>query len=346
MSSLIIENTEVYNDTKDKVYYSISHGEYTPKEENFKVPNNIRLIQFSKPEQLLSYLEVLYVIENFNIEKIDKFENSYFFKKSVLGNIYELINKINSELIYKSNVNIHITEPGMTTRNLQLNFKDKSLPLFEGYLELNDQNIVKEVSRTIKECRTLKTHLNKISKELKDTPGYDNYILNVLQFSCRKSSTESEYGIDELIRDLKATSIEDYKNLLDLWDDYYKDSKLDVFTIYNEIKRTFHITKDIQLMEQNIDEARSNALVYKFHIQQLDFKSTLDDEDIDRGLPYKKVLFDKNKNKDKPTFKINKPTFYHGRTVKSRTQKKYSPSISKKPGFKRTRKQRGGKSKK
>ena len=232
-----------YYEDKNKVYYSISHGKYPSAvqierhnmKDTFNIPHNIRLIQFTRPGQQISYLQALYILDQYRINNIGNIDNKYIVGGKLLEDKYKLLNEQYSNLIYETDVTVNVVEPGKETLNLVLSFNDTRLPLYEAYLVNTKETVLSNTRVPSIEDKSLEYHLYQISKEISELEDYDGYILNVIQLSCKQGyvlGTSVGY-ITELLSSSRIKNT--YLGLDDLYRRNY-DNRISINDFYKGIK--------------------------------------------------------------------------------------------------------------
>lgn len=197
----------------------LSHGNYTPLNETFIVPNNIILWQYSTPGQILSLIEAIHIIKEG-------------------GKVVEPFYLIDREdgTIYSSKYKAFSILPGKQTKDLLLDFTinefegiQMGVQTSAGYTEIPTQRTTIKLSEL----------LMKLSAKL--TAEGAQTAVPVIQLSCRSGNyAEAKPDYDELIRAINACKEKDaYENML-----YLKRSYNDAFN-----PKLYFLTKDVHFGE-------------------------------------------------------------------------------------------------
>lgn len=196
----------VANDIQDSglCAFTLSHGNYLEtagKKPRFIVPKNIRLIQYTRPNYLLYETQAEHIIKRGCVPVTEPM-------------IIYAVNKNTGE-IRENGAKMHVTEPGHSTKNLDLQFdnfpESQRIILWNGEVKTvphaSDATVI-----------TLNTMLQIFSDAFAKTKP--NTILNVIQLSCRAGKLQSDDAdVDELARMFKDVKIKDYASAYSIGED-------------------------------------------------------------------------------------------------------------------------------
>jgi hypothetical protein len=196
-------------------YYLVSHGSYTGVNKNFfKIPENIRLIQYTTPGSLLTELASNYIFEQSCIINNNTSNNN------TSKNFYIVTE--NGDLL-KEQIKKKVIKPGDETVDIQLHFGKKVGNTSLGFYEKNG-NDMKLICKENNEVNVL---LSDYLKKISDLVNINNFtgVIDIHQISCRgemdileidkvinetvKNKPISHADLDEVIRSIENMEVDD-----------------------------------------------------------------------------------------------------------------------------------------
>jgi hypothetical protein len=174
----------------------LAHGNYAPnfgdQGPSFKVPSNIRLVQYVKPNEFLHRWTVGYLLEHINTCNIVSPHELYF--------------GFSDGHVYKSHINTTVHEPDSTASNMIVYFKDDVPPYKLGVTWVNPPSPLSP-SLYEQKTMTLQSLLNIISAEISTATG-NRRVVTVHQLTCagdfyKSAGRATEHSLD---RDLDSVT--------------------------------------------------------------------------------------------------------------------------------------------
>jgi hypothetical protein len=289
-------------------YYLVSHGSYSLiNKTSFKVPDNIRLIQYTTPNTVLTNWAVSHILEKPCNSLIP---NNMFIVTQDRDLLREKIHK-------------KIINPGEKTVDIELTFGKPVSGISLGMYKKNNNNkAVLLFEEKIKGYIMLSKYLEEFSKSVKMYIG-EGVIVDVHQLSCRferpasrlyeiiKKGSESD--IDEISRSIENIDLDDSNIPLYSTDELYFDKKTILYTEDKEYAIEFWKKLLEKWRKQNIKNSRTEKR-----------NKTYEKKKEDRILKNYKSLFKSSKMhiyEDKKTTRNTRKTTRRTRNTRKTTRR-------------------------
>lgn len=296
-------------------YYLVSHGGYFQNnKKNFKIPDNIRLIQYTTPGSTLT---------NHAVSKILKSScSSTSIPKSVPKDFYIVTDEghlLREELVKKN------LEPGVETVDIILTFgKDVAGIPLGVYKKENNQDVSIIINNKEEVSIWLSDYLKMLSKAFKELFRYKDTVV-IHQLSCRSEFEEPEKDEEPEKNKLKKIPVTN-SDLDEIIRSFKSNRIVDAPALFRTDKKFFN--KKVVLYTDDKEKAKEKAV-------PLWRKNTLKNASVKRkNETLKKIKEDRHLENYKSLFKNPKKHSYEDkkkrttkRTTKRKTKKITNPFL-------------------